>query len=112
MTVERMDELARAGRTAPTPRERPGRRAGGMAAAADIARRRAGLPADAPLRIYPRLTPLDQLRPPESSESRPAAAAGLDLGFADAWGPAWRFAAQAGLSPYGPLTLPGRWIIS
>jgi len=29
-----------------------------------------------------------------------------------AWGPAWRLAAAAGLSPYGPLTLPGRWIIS
>ena len=37
---------------------------------------------------------------------------GEDLRFADAWGPAWRFAAQAGLSPYGPLILPGRWIIS
>jgi protease IV len=85
---------------------------GGMSAAADIARRRAGLPADAPLRVYPRLTPLDQLRPPESSESRPAATARLDLGFADAWGPAWRLAALAGLSPYGPLMLPGRWIIS
>jgi protease-4 len=87
---------------------------GGMAAAAEIARRRAGLPADAPLRVYPRLTPLDQLRPPESSESRPAAAAGLDLGFADAfsgWGPAWRLAAQAGLPPYGPLMLPGKWTI-
>ena len=85
---------------------------GGMSAAADIARRRAGLPASAPLRVYPRLTPLDQLRPPESSESRPAAAATLNLGFAEAWGPAWRFAAQAGLSPYGPLMLPGRWIIN
>ena len=58
------------------------------------------------------MTPFDQLRAPESSESRPAAAAALDLRFADAWGPAWRFAAQAGLSPYGPLILPGRWIIS
>jgi protease IV len=86
---------------------------GGMRAAAEIARRRAGLPADAPLRVYPRLTPLDQLRPPESSESRPAAAAGL--GFADtfsAWGPAWRLAASAGLPPYGPLMLPGTWIIT
>ena len=27
------------------------------------------------------------------------------------WGPAWRFAASAGLSPYGPLSLPGRLII-
>jgi len=84
---------------------------GGMSAAAEIARRRAGLPADAPLRAYPRLTPFDQLRAPESSESRPAAAAALDLRFADAWGPAWRFAAQAGLSPYGPLMLPGHWTI-
>jgi len=85
---------------------------GGMQAAAEIARRRAGLPADAPLRVYPRLTPLDQLRPPSSSESRPAAAAAFDLGFADAWGPAWRLAARAGLPPYGPLMLPGTWTIN
>ncbi len=85
---------------------------GGLAAAAEIARRRAGLPADAPLRVYPRLTPLDQLRAPGSSESRPAAATALDLGFADAWGPAWRLAARVGLPPYGPLMLPGRWTIS
>jgi protease IV len=114
MTVERVHEVAR-GRVwtgADAAQNGLVDELGGMAAAADIARRRAGLPADAPLRVYPRLTPLDQLRPPESSESRPAAAARLDLGFADAWGPAWRFAAQAGLSPYGPLMLPGRWIIS
>jgi protease IV len=85
---------------------------GGMQAAAEIARRRAGLPADAPLRVYPRLTPLDQLRPPPSSESRPAAAAAFALGFADAWGPAWRLAARAGLPPYGPLMLPGTWTIN
>jgi protease-4 len=84
---------------------------GGMAAAAEIARRRAGLPAGAPLRTYPRVTPLDQLRPPESSESKPAAAAGLDLGVFSGWGPAWLLAARAGLSPHGPLTLPGHWII-
>jgi protease-4 len=114
MTVERMHELAR-GRVwtgADAAQNGLVDELGGMSAAADIARRRAGLPADAPLRVYPRLTPLDQLRPPESSESRPAAAARLDLGFADAWGPAWRLAAQAGLSPYGPLMLPGRWIIN
>ena len=114
MTVERVHEIAR-GRVwtgADAARNGLVDELGGMSAAAEIARRRAGLPADAPLRVYPRLTPLDQLRPPESSESRPAAAAALDLRFADAWGPAWRFAAQAGLSPYGPLILPGRWIIS
>ena len=114
MTVERVHEVAR-GRVwtgADAAQNGLVDELGGMSAAADIARRRAGLPASAPLRVYPRLTPLDQLRPPESSESRPAAAATLNLGFADAWGPAWRLAAQAGLSPYGPLMLPGRWIIN
>ncbi len=114
MTVERVHEVAR-GRVwtgADAAQNGLVDELGGMAAAADIARRRAGLAADAPLRVFPRLTPLDQLRPPESSESRPAAAERLSLGFADAWGPAWRFAAQAGLSPYGPLMLPGRWIIN
>ena len=96
--------------------------AGGLREAIAIARKRAGLPADAPARSYPRLGPLDQLRPAESSESRPAARGRIDaaaLGadalaalFADGWGPAWRFAAAAGLPPYGPLTLPGTWTIS
>jgi len=114
MTVEQVHEIAR-GRVwtgADAARNGLVDELGGMSVAAGIARRRAGLPADAPLRAYPRLTPFDQLRAPDSSESRPAAAATLDLRFADAWGPAWRFAAQAGLSPYGPLILPGRWIIS
>jgi protease-4 len=101
--------------------------AGGLREAVAIARKRAGLPADAPVRIYPRLSPLDQLRPAESSEAKPAARAQLGMGalsagalgagalaalFADGWGPAWRFAAAAGLPPYGPLTLPGVWTIS
>jgi protease-4 len=91
---------------------------GGMSEAIAIARRRAGLPSDAPVRVFPRLGPLDQLRPAESSDVRPAAYArvGTDgiLGalFADGWGPAWRFAAAAGLPPYGPLSLPGVWKIS
>ena len=96
--------------------------AGGLREAIAIARKRAGLPADAPVRVYPRLGPLDQLRPAESSEARPAARAQLGMGtagagalaalFADGWGPAWRFAAAAGLPPHGPLTLPGVWTIS
>ncbi len=49
--------------------------AGGLREAIAIARKRAGLPADAPVRVYPRLGPLDQLRPAESSEARPAARA-------------------------------------
>ena len=88
---------------------------GGMRDAIAIARRRGGLPDDAPVRVYPRLGPLDRLRPAESSEVRPAAAAGVQFGlrelFTDGWGPAWQFAAAVGLPPYGPLTLPGIWKI-
>jgi len=108
---------------------------GGLAAAAAAARRRGGLPADAPLRLFPRVTPLDQLRPRESSEDHaaeaaaalglpgalPALAAALAPGLLaglgpvaetwGAWGPAWRLATQAGLPPYGPLTMPGYWSI-
>jgi protease-4 len=114
MPVERMHELAR-GRVwtgADAAANGLVDELGGMAAAAEIARRRAGLPPGAPARLYPRLSPLDQLRPPESSESRPAAAAALNFGFADGWGPAWRLAARAGLPPYGPLMLPGTWTIN
>ena len=114
MSVDRVNEVAR-GRVwtgADAARNGLVDELGGLQAAAEIARRRAGLPADAPLRVYPRLTPLHQLRPPESSESRPAAGAALDLGFGDAWGPAWRLAARAGLPPYGPLMLPGKWTIN
>jgi protease-4 len=92
--------------------------AGGIHDAIAIARRRGGLPDDASVRIFPRLGPLDQLRPAESSEARPAAAPVLTPGgvlaalFQDGWGPAWQFAARAGLPPYGPLMLPGSWRIS
>src|SRR5579863_5954780 len=53
---------------------------GGMREAIAIARQRAGLSDDAPVRSYPRLGPLDQFRPAESSEARPAAAARLGAG--------------------------------
>jgi protease-4 len=79
---------------------------GGLDHAAALARRRAGLSEKALLRGYPRVGPLDRLRPPTSSDSRNAAAAAV---LAESWGPAWRLAARAGLSPYGPLTLPGSW---
>jgi protease-4 len=80
---------------------------GGIEDATAIARRRAGLPATAPVRIYPKVSPLDRLRQPASSESPAAAAASL---LADSWGPAWQLAARAGLSACGPLMLPGNWI--
>jgi protease-4 len=65
--------------------------------------------------VFPRLGPLDQLRPAESSEAVPAASFGLGslaAAFTDGWGPAWPIAARAGLPPYGPLMLPGAWRIS
>jgi protease IV len=124
MPAERVHELAR-GRVwtgADAVANGLADEAGGLREATAIARKRAGLPADAPVRTYPRLGPLDQLRPAESSEAKPAARAQLGAGtlgagalaalFADGWGPAWRFAAAAGLPPYGPLTLPGMWTIS
>jgi protease IV len=80
---------------------------GGIDQAAAIARRRAGLPATAPLRVFPRVRPIDRLRPPGSSESRVATAASL---LADSWGPAGHVAARLGLSPHGPLTLSGTWL--
>jgi protease IV len=86
---------------------------GGLDRAAAVARRRAGLPAAAPLRVYPRSSPLDRLRP-SSGDSQAARLtdllpAGLSFGAAEAWGPVWQLAAQVGLSPYGPLVLPGPW---
>jgi protease-4 len=81
---------------------------GGLDAAVDVARRKAALPGSAPVRIYPRSHPLDRLRPPASSEERPAARTAM---FAEAWGPVWQLAADAGLPSSGPLLLPGRWVI-
>jgi protease IV len=87
---------------------------GGLDRAAAVARRRAGLPAGAPLRVYPRNSPLDRLRQ-SSGDARPASLlpAGLLSALppvAEAWGPVWQLAAQVGLSPYGPLVLPGPWL--
>jgi protease IV len=79
---------------------------GGLERAATIARRRAGLPADAEVRVYPRTRPLERLIPAGSSDGRAAAGASL---LADVWGPAWHVAARAGLHPRGPLMLPGPW---
>jgi protease-4 len=81
---------------------------GGMDRSAAIARRRAGLPSTAPLRIYPRSTPFDRLRPSSADSRRAALVPGASV-LAEAWGPVWRLAAQAGLTPYGPLILPGPW---
>ena len=79
---------------------------GGLDDAVALARRKAMLPDRAPLRGFPRVTPLDRLRRPESSEDY--AAAGPSL-LAESWGPVWRLAAGAGLPPFGPLHLAIPW---
>ena len=81
---------------------------GGLDTAVALARRTADLPDTAPLRLFPRTHPLDRLRPPESSEDRAAAPASL---LAESWGPVWRLAIGAGLPTFGPLQLPGHWVI-
>jgi protease IV len=84
---------------------------GGLDTALAVARQKASLPQSSSVRLFPRSHPLDRLRPPDSSEARPAAAGGLGELFAETWGPVSRLAAAAGLSPQGPLMLPGRWLI-
>ena len=79
---------------------------GGLDDAVALARRKAGLPDGAPVRGYPRTTPLDRLRRPESSEDYRAAGARM---FTENWGPMWRLAAGAGFPPFGPLHLPVPW---
>jgi protease-4 len=79
---------------------------GGLGMALDVARKKSGLAADAPVRVYPHVSPLDRLRPAESSEDRTAASARLD-----AWGPMSTVAARMGLPLGGPLMLTGNWSI-
>ncbi|CNE83016.1 signal peptide peptidase SppA%2C 67K type [Mycobacterium tuberculosis] len=79
---------------------------GGLDAALDLARKKAGLASDAPIRVYPHTSPLERLRPPESSEDRAAASARFD-----GWGSLGGLAARLGLPAAGPLTLPGTWEI-
>lgn len=81
---------------------------GGLEDALTLARERAGLAHDAPVRVYPRLNPLERLRPAESSEDKAAALARVRL---DAWGPLARLSAELGLPATGPLTLPGWYTI-
>ncbi|MEZ7130759.1 signal peptide peptidase SppA [Nonomuraea sp. AD125B] len=76
---------------------------GGLEDALALARKRAGLSESAPVRMYPRLNPLERLRGPDSSEDKSAALARMRL---DAWGPLSRLSAELGLPAAGPLILP------
>ena len=133
LTAERVHELAR-GRVWTGADAREHKLVddiGGVQDAADIARRRAGLPATAPLVHFPRIGPLDRIRPPSNSEDRraaaiaaaagplssltglgPAAGAASAAGAAlltESWGPVAQFAARLGLPAAGPLLLSGSW---
>ncbi|MGW4791970.1 signal peptide peptidase SppA [Nonomuraea sp. NPDC004297] len=81
---------------------------GGLEDALTLARKRSGLADDAPVRVYPRLNPLERLRGPESSEDKSAALARIRL---DAWGPLARLSAELGLPAAGPLILPDWYTI-
>jgi protease-4 len=73
---------------------------GGLRDAADVARQRAGLPADAPVRPAVHIPPLERLRKPRSSEDPRAAAASTG------WGEFTGIAAALGLPSGGPLRMP------
>jgi protease-4 len=77
---------------------------GGLDVALDLARKKAGLASDAPVRVFPHTSPLDRLRPPESSDDRMAAGVRLEP-----WGSLAGLANRLGLPAAGPLTLPGSW---
>jgi protease-4 len=114
MTAERVHELAR-GRVwtgADALAHGLVDELGGLDLATSLARARAGLPDDAPVRGYPRNRPIDRLRPATSSDAAAAAAPRLTAGLlAESWGPVWRQAAAVGLSAAGPLILPGDWSV-
>jgi protease-4 len=81
---------------------------GGLEDALSLARGKADLPSDAPVRTYPRMHPLERLRPAESSDDKAAAMSRMRL---EAWGPLTHLATELGLPTYGPLVLPGWWTI-
>jgi protease-4 len=74
---------------------------GGLRDAAAIARKRAGLRADAPVRPAIHVPPLARLRRPTSTDD-PRAAASVS-----AWGDLSGLAAALGLPGAGPLRMPG-----
>jgi len=74
---------------------------GGLRDAADIARQRGGLRADAPVRAAVHVPPLARLRRPASSDDPRAAAA-----VTSAWGDLSALASALGLPAAGPLMMP------
>ncbi|RNL84862.1 signal peptide peptidase SppA [Halostreptopolyspora alba] len=108
MTRERVHELAR-GRVWTGSDAHAGGlvdHLGGLDTAVRMAREKAGLPAGVPVRPYPQQSPLDRMKPAESSEDRSAARVRLD-----AWGAFTEVSSGLGFPAGGPLTMPGSWEI-
>lgn len=105
MSPERMHELARGRVWTGSDARAHGLvdELGDLHGALAMARRRAQLPADAPVVAYPKGGPLQLLRPPRSSEDRSGVAAPSWAGPVD---PLSRIAIQCGLPASGPLIHP------
>ncbi len=84
---------------------------GGLGAALEVARERAGLPpsAETELRVYPRMPVVARLRAAQSSEDPAAAGAQVR---SEAWGTFADLAVRLGLPACGPLTLQGDWLLT
>ncbi|MGH3373245.1 MAG: S49 family peptidase, partial [Actinoallomurus sp.] len=81
---------------------------GGLSRAIEVAKRHAGIPAtvETEVRTFPRVSPLSQLLPAQSSEDPAAVESRVRL---DGWGALAGIATRLGLPAYGPLSLPGDW---
>lgn len=77
---------------------------GGLRDATRVARERAGLPADAPLRPAVTIPPLARLKPPRSTAD-PRASMATSL-WLTGWGEHAALAQRLGLPAYGALTMP------
>jgi protease-4 len=78
---------------------------GGIREAADIARQRAGLRGDAPVRPAVHLSPVERLRRPVSSDDPRAAATVSAVAAVSDWGDLGTLAAALGLPGAGPLRM-------
>lgn len=110
MTREQVHEVAR-GRvwTGHDARERGLVDAlGGLETAVRLARAKAGVGPECGLRSFPRLSPLERLKPAESSEDRASTVEQVRMA---GWGPLAPLADRLGLPVAGPLVVPGSWEI-
>jgi protease-4 len=80
---------------------------GGLREAVMLARSRAGLPEDAPLRPAVSVPALARLKPPRSTEDPRVSMSVGTLAWEPGWGSFAGIAAALGMPAYGPVTMPG-----